>query len=124
VFGKRATTPCPAARGATSWTAGRATTGSTATQGLNEIVREEGRTRSCSGRGPLGRPRRLRPLRRHAPHRRHRRAFGNHLPAARQQRHHRRVLRRGGHPLEYGGSDILLYDVRPGELDNGNVLIG
>ena len=26
--------------------------------------------------------------------------------------------------LEYGGSDILLFNVRPGELDNGNVLIG
>ena len=26
--------------------------------------------------------------------------------------------------IEYGGSDILLYNVRPGELDNGNVLIG
>lgn len=26
--------------------------------------------------------------------------------------------------IEYGGSDILLYDVPPGWLDNGNVLIG
>ena len=26
--------------------------------------------------------------------------------------------------LEYGGSDVLLYDVHPAELDNGNVLIG
>ncbi len=25
--------------------------------------------------------------------------------------------------LEYGGSDILLFNVRPGELNNGNVLI-
>jgi len=51
--------------------------------------------------------------------------------------HHRQQMRKGSQipylshlmsvsalVLEYGGSDILLYDVRPGELDNGNVLIG